>query len=375
MLIWFYLIFLSQMEQQILSALQYSGIPNFNFFRDPEVIESLPTTLQKLLDQDILQFQQLIDPKNTDIQFEDLLLYSDLDYLWSILNHLDQVDADQSLRTVVSDFRPLIDDFANQIAYSQDYYQKLLAMAESPGLDADQQRILTLKIKEYQQRGIDLAPEQKEKLIAINKELSELGESFQHHVSDDQSAFSFHFPDASSLQEAPKSFLDKAQKMAGERRGYLIDADPSSLLTVLQYCDDAHSREMIHLQMNQRATQGEYDNRPLALRILQLNHQKSQILNYANASEMLLWDTMAKKPDQVRGFQLEISAKAMQKAEEDLDLLKSYFSLSQLDPRDVPYYTRKYKAEKYQIDEEKLKEYFAYDQVLERLFQFVEKFL
>ena len=61
-----------------------------------------------------------------------------LSYLWKILNHLDQVENNLKLRDIISEFRPKIEDFYNELAYSKEYYNKVLWIQNNLSLDNDQ---------------------------------------------------------------------------------------------------------------------------------------------------------------------------------------------------------------------------------------------
>lgn len=126
--------------------------------------------------------------------------------------------------------------------------------------------------------------------------------------------------------------------------------------------------------MQQRASQGTFDNHPLALQLLQLSHQKAQLMGYQNAAEMLLATTMAQTPNQVFDFISSIAPKAKEKAKADLQMLENHFSIEQLASRDVAYYARKYKEEKFSLDEEKLKNYFEFESTLKWLHDFADRF-
>lgn len=146
------------------------------------------------------------------------------------------------------------------------------------------------------------------------------------------------------------------------------------LVAVSKYCSNPEIRKQVAFQREQWATEGKFDNRPLALELLKLNQEKAKILGYANAGEMFLWATMAQDPDQVFGFIKPISAKAMQKAKSEVQTLQEYFQLSDLPSYDLAYYTRKYKEEQYALNDEELKQYFEFESVLKWLHSFVFKF-
>jgi hypothetical protein len=94
----------------------------------------------------------LLNKDNSGIKFDDFVEDSLLDYLWRILNHLDSCYSIPQLRDIISNFRPLLEDFVNEEAYSYPYYKKLLWMRDNYDLTSDQLRILELWIKNYQQR-------------------------------------------------------------------------------------------------------------------------------------------------------------------------------------------------------------------------------
>ena len=83
---------------------------------------------------------------------------------------------------------------------------------------------------------------------------------------------------------------------------------------------------------------------------------------------------MASSPENAKNMIHQIFGKALPKAEKEIETLKTHYQLERLEPRDLAYYTRKYKEEVFAIQEEKLKEYFEFYQVLSWLHSFVGKF-
>jgi peptidyl-dipeptidase Dcp len=83
---------------------------------------------------------------------------------------------------------------------------------------------------------------------------------------------------------------------------------------------------------------------------------------------------MAQKPEVVYNFIKNISDKALVKSKEEIDYLKSFFNLENFDPEDISYYVRKYKEEKYSLDENEIKQYFEYEHTLVWLHSFVKDF-
>lgn len=281
----------------------------------------------------------------------------------------------EELRTIISNFRPNYQDFNDQIAYSKPYYQLLLAMQEQTALrDADQQRILDILIQEYQMRGIQLEEQTQKQLKNLNQKIAQLSEQIQNNVVDDQKDFLFHTNDEASFAQLPKEILNQAKKKSGSQGGLSFDADPNTLLAILKYCENPEIRKTIYQQREQRASQGRYNNKPLIFSYLQTRAQQAKLRAYPNYASYLLQQRMAKSPAIAKEMLEDIFSKAKPKAEQELQSLQDYYQLEKLNPRDIPYYSRKYKEEFFAIDEEVLKEYFQYDHVLERMFDFVQKF-
>jgi oligopeptidase A len=90
---------------------------------------------------------------------------------------------------------------------------------------------------------------------------------------------------------------------------------------------------------------------------------------------MSLNSKMADSPEQIFELIQGISYKAKEKALAEKEELKQYFNLDEIATYDTAYYSRKYKEEKYKLDEKELKKYFEFNNVLEYLHKFVKEFL
>ena len=360
------------MKEELINELKKWWIPNLKLFIKQESLAILPELLKELLQKEKDEFNTLINKDNTNIKFDDFIEDSLLDYLWRILNHLDSCYNVPELRDIIANFRPDLEDLVNEEAYSYPYYEKLLWMRDHLQLDADQKRILGLWIKNYQQRWIDL-PEEKQNLLKdLNKQYSEKAEKYQHNVVDAQASFSYELKDVDSLNEMPKDLLNTIKRT--EDWAYVIDADPTLLWNVLKYCSNKWIRKELYTRMQTWASSWNYDNRGNILDLLTISKKRSEVRWYKNAAEWFLWDTMAQKPEVVYNFIKNISDKALVKSKEEIDYLKSFFNLENFDPEDISYYVRKYKEEKYSLDENEIKQYFEYEHTLVWLHSFVKEF-
>lgn len=362
------------MKAKLLNELSKKWIPNLSLFIEPEALNVMPELLDNLLNEDKQWFNNLLAKNNEDLVFDDIICDSKFLYLWSILNTLLSIWNDWGLRDIVLNFIWKFQDFCNEKDYSVEYYNKLVWMDDNMQLDEEQKRLLYLMIREYKNRWINLSVEKQEKIKELNKELVELWEKFQNNLKDEQSQFSYHFSDDSSIKDLPNALLEKAKLAAWDKWWYLFDADSNWLIDIIRYCTDPKVRKEISDIRELRATKWKYDNRKTALQLLKLNDEKAKLMWYKNAWSMFLINTMAWDPERAKDFISKISKKAREKAIFECERLKKYFWLNELKYYDLPYYSRKFKEEKYQIDDEKIKEYFEFNYILSWLFDFVERF-
>ena len=173
----------------------------------------------------------------------------------------------------------------------------------------------------------------------------------------------------------PEDDKQVAQKKAQEKKkeGFLFDASPSSHSAIMKYCSDEKIRKHFYEARIQFASSGQYDNREIILKILKLREEKAQILGYKNYAELSLVFKMAETPEQVKTLFAEISEKARPKAEAELQEIKDYFKLENLNAWDSSFYSRKLREEKYALDEKELKKYFVFENVRDALFETVQR--
>jgi len=362
------------MKEKLLNELSKKWIPNLSLFIDEESLNVMLELLDELLNEDKKWFQNFLAIKNEELKFDDIAFDSKFLYLWSILDTLVYTGDHPKLRDIVFGFVWKFQDFCNEKDYSVEYYNKLVWMDENLQLDDEQKRLLYLMITEYKNRWIDLPVEKQDKIKELNKEIVELWEKFKNNLKDEQSEFSYYFSDDSILKDLPKSLLEKAKLAAWEKGWYLFDADPNWLIDIIRYCTDPKIRKEIYDIRELWATKWKYDNREVVLQLLKLNDEKAKLMWYKDAWSMFLVDSMAWTPENAKNFISKISKKAYEKAKFECERLKKYFWLDELNYYDLSYYSRKYKEENYQINDEEIKQYFEFDHVVSWMFDFAEKF-
>ncbi len=363
------------LKKQIITQLQNPNFPDLQFLYSKEVLELAPEILEDLLEEEQQDFQKKLKTKDEDISFEIFEDFSLLDYFFGLLEHYQGVHNDETIRKIIEDFEPKYIDFGNEVAYSKRYYEMLKICFKNRKLNSEQIRILTKNIESYELRWINLSQEKQAELKSISKELSQLSQKFSNNVLDAQKEFQYIIENESIIAEMPKDDREIAKKRAKNKKeeGYLFDASQGSYFSIMKYCSDSTVRKYFFQERQKFGNQGKYDNVPLILKILKLRERKAKLLGFKSYAELSLTFKMAESPEQIRELFREIAEKAKLKGQAELDEMRKYFSLENLELWDVSYYANKLREEKYKLDSKELKKYFQFEKVREGMFKIIQK--
>lgn len=365
----------NSLKDRVLEALKNPNFPDLKFLYSPEVLRVSEEILEELLDSEKWDFYKKLKTPDDKISFETFKDFSLLDYFFGLLEHYQWVHGDDTIRKIIEKFEPKYIDFGNEIAYSKRYYEMLKICVQQLNLNNEQSRILEKSIEAYEVRGIALTEPEQNELKEISKRLSELSQKFSNNVVDSKKEFEYVIIDTSCISEMPDDDKIAAKNRAEkkDKTWYLFDASHGSYIAIMKYCSDSKIRKHFYESRHQFATEGDHNNKPLILEILKLRNRKAEILGYKNYAELSLKFKMADSPEQVLELFSDISGKARPKSESELNEIKEYFNLEELNIWDMTYYANILKKEKYALDERELKKYFEFESVKEGMFRVIGK--
>jgi len=224
--------------------------------------------------------------------------------------------------------------------------------------------------------GAELSPEDKDKLQAIEIELTKLTTEFSQNVLDETNAFELLITDESNIAGLPESAKQAAAENAAAKgaEGWRFTLHAPSMIPVLTYLDDAGIREQVWRAYNTRAVSGARDNRPIIGRVLELRGAKAKLLGYQDFSDLVTEDRMAKVGTRAKAFIDDLRERTKGAFERENRELQAYRleiegdSSRALEPWDVAYYSEKQRQAKYDFNEEELRPYFPLGGVLDGIF-------
>ena len=314
-----------------------------------------------------------------------------LELAMSVVAHLEGVESTPELRAAYNAVQPEVSAFQSSITLSAGVWSALKGFAatgEAAALTGARKRFLTKTLADFRRNGADLDPAGKDRLSAIDVELSTLTLRYAQNVLDATNAFDLVIDDEARLAGLPEQAVAAARESAAGKGlgGFRFTLAAPSYTPVLTYLDDARIREQLYRAYTTRcasapASSGDADrdNRPLVARILELRREKAALLGFQSFADLVLEDRMARTGAAARSFLAVLDEKtAPFFARENAELHAFRRELEgpgapALDPWDVAYYAEKLRRARFDFDEEALRPYFPLDRVLAGLFDIAQR--
>ena len=376
-----------ELKNKIIFELEREDFPNLKFLFSEEVLEISEELLLELLEEEKIDFEKKLKTSDEKITFELFEEESKLNYFWSLLNHLNNVNSSDKVREIIENVEPKLTEFGNEISYSKRFFEMFEYCLNNCKLDEEQTKIISDSVKNYKIRWINLSEKKQEELKKISLGLSKLSTLFSNNVLDSEKEFEYFLETDEFIKEFPESDLENAKNLAEkksssqpspEEKGvknfwYAFDSSSSSYISIMKYCSNSEIRKHFADAHSSFASSWKYDNREIILKIINLKDKKAKLLWYKNYAELSLEFKMADSPEEVINLLSELSNKAKPKALKEIEEIKNFFDLKELNSWDMAYYSRILKEKKYKLDDKKLKQYFEFENTQKALFDTVEK--
>lgn len=307
----------------------------------------------------------------------------ELDRISSIFFNLNSAETNDEIQKIAQDVSPLLSEFSNDITLNEDLFKRVKAVYETKNsleLSTEQHTLLDKKYKSFSRNGANLPADKKEKLRAIDKELSQLKLKFGEHVLAETNAFEMHLTDESEVSGLPEGAKEAAKQLAEskDKDGYIITLDYPSYIPFMTYADRRDLREKLSKAAGSKGFKNnDLDNQDIVLKIARLRFERAKLLGYETHANFVLEERMAETPEKVTAFLNELLEKAKPAAESEFKDLEAFAKdlddIDQLQKWDSAYYAEKLKQKLFNIDDEQLKPYFKLDNVIDGAFTVAEK--
>ena len=294
-------------------------------------------------------------------------------------SHLVSVSETPELREAYNSVLPEISAFWSRLPLNGSLWERVKAYAESEEaiqLIGVRKRHVEKTVRDFIRAGADLDKDGKKELMKLKIELAQLEQKFSENVLDATAEYELIVTDEARLSGVPEAMRKRAEAKAQNKgiAGWLLTLDYPSVEPIRKYCDDRELRREIHTAFVTRCRDGKFDNRPLLARILRLRDRIAELLGYDRFPDYVLEDRMAKTAEHAMAFERDLVERTRPFWARDASELRTAakkLDIDDLEPWDSAYVAEKLRKERYDIDDETLRPYFALPQVLEGMFEIV----
>jgi peptidyl-dipeptidase Dcp len=300
-----------------------------------------------------------------------------------VFSNLNSANTNDELQAIAREMAPELSKHNDNINLNEKLFEKVKVIWEQKdklNLNAEQEKLLEKRYKSFVRSGANLNEADKEKMRAINSKLSTLSLQFGQNLLAETNAYQLVIENQDDLSGLSESQIEAAAsdaKAAGMEGKWLFTLQNPSVMPFLQYADNRELRRQIWEAYQIRGNQGnDKDNKAILLEIANLRREKANLLGFKTHADYVLEETMAKNPENVYKLLNQLWTPAQAKAKVEGAEMQAMINTTgngfELAPWDWRYYEEKLKQQKFDLDEQEVKPYFALDKVQEGVFMVVK---
>jgi thimet oligopeptidase len=275
---------------------------------------------------------------------------------------LKYVSISSTVRQAGHECETLLEQFSVETFTREDLYQSIkdYAANKKEPLDGEPKKLLEKELLDFKRSGLELTPEKRAEVKRIRLRLAEIEAQFAKNINDVKDTLSLT---RAEMDGVPETLINRLPK-DGEL--YKISLDYPDYFPFMNNAKNPDARRRLEGLFNNRA---EKENLPILAEVLDLRRKAAELLGYQSHAHYVIEERMAKKPANVREFLEGLQKKLKPLAKEELKVLLALKAAEEknsdgiLHAWDWRFYDNLLKKTKYEVDEEKIKEYFPLEVV------------
>ncbi|MDE6271109.1 MAG: peptidase M3, partial [Muribaculaceae bacterium] len=306
-----------------------------------------------------------------------------LDRVVPVFYALEESNSSDEMVEIGEQFHQLYQAHADEMMMNDKLFNRVKYLYEnrdSLGLAPDQYLLVENTYKDFTRNGALLSDSYKEKLKALNSELTDLYNQFNKNLLNATNAFSVVIDKEEDLAGLPAGTVAVAAEEASSRGmegKWVFTLHAPSRLPVLQFAANRDLRRRIYEGYTSLASDGEYNNLPVINKILQARAKKAALLGFKDFGSYMTDNVMAGTTEAAENLLMKIWTPAVAKVKEEVAEMQAIVDAEggdfKIQPYDYYYYAEKVRQKKYDFDESQVSAYFPVDSVRKGIFGMAEK--
>ncbi|GAA4439359.1 M3 family metallopeptidase [Ravibacter arvi] len=302
----------------------------------------------------------------------------------SVFNNLNSAHTSDSIQALAKELAPVLSAHRDNINLNPRLFARVKSVWDAKdnlGLNEEQGRLLEITYKDFVRSGANLNEADKEKLKAINSELSVLTLEFGQNLLAETNAFELVVDKESDLAGLSPELIAAAAETAkskGKEGKWVFTLSNPSVMPFLQFADNRELRKQIwEAYINRGDQDNERDNKANLIKVANLRLQKANLLGYPTHAAYVLEEAMAENPENVYKLLNDLWKPTLSKAKTEAEDIRKEILADggnfKPEPYDWRYYTEKIRQKRYAINEEEIRPYFSLENVREGAFNVATK--
>lgn len=289
--------------------------------------------------------------------------------------------SDSVFQGIEQEIDPQLAALSDKIQQNSKLFKRIEKIYESKeSLIPEQQRLVELLYKDFVKSGVNLDSIRKAKVSEINQELAVLFSKFGQNLLADETENYVAFEDEQDVAGLPESFLNasaEAAKIKGTGK-WLVQNTRSSVDPFLTYAENREARkEVWEMFVNRGDNDNKNDNNNIISKIVKLRTQRAKLLGYESHAHFRLDGTMAKTPENAMKLMEDVWKYAKDQVKEEVAEMQAIANKEgngiKIEPWDYHYYSEKVRIAKYDLDQNKVKEYLQLEEIRKAMFWVAEQ--
>jgi peptidyl-dipeptidase Dcp len=272
---------------------------------------------------------------------------------------------------------PMLSAHSDSITLNPELFARVKAVYDNRAamaMTVEDAKLLEETYKNMVHAGALLTEAQRERVKAINTELSTLTTDFGQMVRDATNEQPLIVDTKAELKGLSEADIAAAAKLAedkGHPGKFAIALQNTTQQPSLPSLENRKTREKLFKLSYHRAdgTNAKYDTRMVLAKIAKLRAEKAALFGEEDWASYTMYDRMAQKPATALKFMTDMvpALAATQRREAAMlnEQIKSKGGNYEVKPWDWYRFANQVKAERYELDEDAMMEYFQLDKVLE----------
>ena len=297
----------------------------------------------------------------------------------TVFSSLVGANTNDTLNALDKDLAPKLAAHSDKIRLNEKLYKRIQTLYDKRDklhLDAESKYLLERYHTDFVRAGAKLSAADKEKLKAYNGKIAALQTQFSQNVLKEANASALVVDTREELAGMSDRAIDVAAAEA-RKRGLdgkfvipVVNTTQQAPLSVLT--KRATREKLLATSLARGSRGGDYDNRALVLELAKARADRAALLGYPSHAAYMLEDQTAKTTGAVNTLLADFAKPAVRNAKKEAADLQKVIDAEgangatpfQAAAWDWNYYSDKVRAQRYAFDENQLRPYFEFNNVL-----------